>query len=201
MGRYRRERVRPLEGREGGAIVELHPDIEKVVLSEDQIAEIVAGLGAQITRDYADKNPLVICVLKGAAIVTADLVRQIKTPITMDFMAVSSYGDGTTSSGVVRILKDLDTRIEGRHVIIVEDILDSGLTLSYLIRLLKSRNPASVAVAAFLVKELEDRESPVSPHYVGAHVPNEFLVGYGLDYAERYRNLPYIGVLKPECYL
>lgn len=181
-------------------MAELHPDIERVVFSEEDIAAIVEKMGHEITEEYADKNPLVVCVLKGAVVVMADVMRAIKAPLTIDFMAVSSYGDATSSSGVVRILKDLDSRIEGRHVIIVEDILDSGLTLSYLINMLQSRGPASVEVAAFLVKDVDDRDCSVVPRFVGAHVPNEFIVGYGLDYAERYRNLPYIGVLKPECY-
>lgn len=179
---------------------ELHSDIERVVFDQEEIAAIVQTMGAQITEDYKDRNPLLICVLKGAVVVMADLMRAIDIPISIDFMAVSSYGDGATSSGVVRIVKDLDTRIEGRDVIIVEDILDSGLTLSYLIDMLKSRGPRSIEVAAFLVKDLPDRDCPVIPKYVGSHVPNEFIVGYGLDYAERYRNLPYIGILKPECY-
>lgn len=181
-------------------MAELHPDIERVVFSEEDIAAIVEKMGHEITEEYADKNPLVVCVLKGAVVVMADVMRAIRAPLTIDFMAVSSYGDATSSSGVVRILKDLDSRIEGRHVIIVEDILDSGLTLSYLINMLQSRGPASVEVAAFLVKDVDDRDCSVAPRFVGAHVPNEFIVGYGLDYAERYRNLPYIGVLKPECY-
>ena len=181
-------------------MAELHPDIERVVFSEEDIAGIVEKMGREITEEYADKNPLVVCVLKGAVVVMADVMRAIKAPLTVDFMAVSSYGDATSSSGVVRILKDLDSRIEGRHVVIVEDILDSGLTLSYLINMLQSRGPASVEVAAFLVKDVEDRDCSVVPKFVGAHVPNEFIVGYGLDYAERDRNLPYIGVLKPECY-
>ena len=181
-------------------MAELHPDIERVVFSEEDIAGIVEKMGREITEEYADKNPLVVCVLKGAVVVMADVMRAIKAPLTVDFMAVSSYGDATSSSGVVRILKDLDSRIEGRHVVIVEDILGSGRTLSYLINMLQSRGPASVEVAAFLVKDVEDRDCSVVPKFVGAHVPNEFIVGYGLDYAERYRNLPYIGVLKPECY-
>lgn len=179
---------------------ELHGDIERVIFSQEDIAQIVDTMGAQITQDYKDRNPLLVCVLKGAVVVMADLMRAIEAPISIDFMAVSSYGDGVSSSGVVRIVKDLDTRIEGRDVIIVEDILDSGLTLSYLIDMLRSRGPRSIEVAAFLVKDLPDRECPVIPKYVGSHVPNEFIVGYGLDYAERYRNLPYIGILKPECY-
>ena len=130
----------------------------------------------------------------------ADIMRAIECPLSIDFMAVSSYGDGVKSSGVVRIVKDLDTKIEGRHVIIVEDVLDSGLTLSYLVRMLKSRNPASIEIAAFLVKDIEGKRPAIDPRYVGTHVPDKFVVGYGLDYAERYRNLPYVGVLKPSVY-
>lgn len=178
----------------------LHPDVEKVLFSEEDIRGIVASVGAQITRDYKDKNPLLVAVLRGAVVFTADLMRAIECPLSVDFMAVSSYGDGVKSSGVVRIVKDLDTKLEGRDVIIVEDILDSGLTLSYLVRLLESRGPASVEVAAFLVKDVAGNTPAVTPRYVGAHVPDEFIVGYGLDFAERYRNLPYIGVLKPEVY-
>lgn len=178
----------------------LHPDVSEVLLSEEDIRGIVSRMGEEISRDYADKNPLIVAVLRGAVVFTADLMRAISCPLSVDFMAVSSYGDAAKSSGVVRIVKDLDTKIEGRDVLIVEDILDSGLTLSYLMRMLENRNPASVEVAAFLVKDVPGNAPAVSPRYVGAHVPNEFIVGYGLDFAERYRNLPYIGVLKPEVY-
>ncbi len=178
----------------------LHPDVSEVILSEEDIKSIVSRMGAEITRDYEGKNPLLVTVLKGAVIFTADIMRAISCPVAVDFMAVSSYGDGVKSSGVVRILKDLDAKIEGRDVLIVEDILDSGITLSYLIKMLESRNPKSVKVAAFLVKDVEGKKPAVHPQYVGTHVPDAFIVGYGLDYAERYRNLPYIGVLKPEVY-
>lgn len=178
----------------------LHPDIESVILSEEDIRGIVARMGAQISADYADKNPLVVTVLRGAFIFTADLMRAITVPCSVDFMAVSSYGDGVKSSGVVRIVKDLDTKVEGRHIVIAEDILDSGLTLSYIIDMLKSRKPASVSVAAFAVKDIPGKVPAIDPAYVGTHVPNQFIVGYGLDYAERYRNLPFVGVLKPEVY-
>ena len=181
-------------------MAELHPDVREVLLDEGQIKDIVARMGEQITRDYADKNPLVVAVLRGAVVFMADIMRAIECPMGIDFMAVSSYGDGAKSSGVVRIVKDLDTKVEGRHVLIVEDILDSGLTLSYLMRMLENRGPASVEVAAFLVKDVPGNDPAVKPRYVGAHVPDEFIVGYGLDFAERYRNLPYIGVLKPEVY-
>ena len=181
-------------------MAELHPDIEEILLDEQDIKNIVKKVGAEITRDYADKNPLVIAVLRGAVVFMADIMRAIECPLSIDFMAVSSYGDGVKSSGVVRIVKDLDTKIEGRHVIIVEDVLDSGLTLSYLVRMLQSRNPASIEIAAFLVKDIEGKRPAIDPRYVGTHVPNKFVVGYGLDYAERYRNLPFVGVLKPSVY-
>ncbi len=181
-------------------MAELHPDIEEILLDEQDIKDIVKKEGAEITRDYADKNPLVIAVLRGAVVFMADIMRAIECPLSIDFMAVSSYGDGVKSSGVVRIVKDLDTKIEGRHVIIVEDVLDSGLTLSYLVRMLQSRNPASIEIAAFLVKDIEGKRPAIDPRYVGTHVPDKFVVGYGLDYAERYRNLPFVGVLKPCVY-
>lgn len=179
---------------------QLHPDIESIVLSEEDIRAVVSQMGAQISHDYADKNPLVVAVLRGAFIFTADLMRAITVPCSVDFMAVSSYGDGVKSSGVVKIVKDLSTKIEGRHIILAEDILDSGLTLRYLVHLLEGRNPASVSVAAFAIKDIPGKTPAIEPAYVGTHVPNEFIVGYGLDYAERYRNLPFIGVLKPEVY-
>ncbi|MBR3159653.1 MAG: hypoxanthine phosphoribosyltransferase [Atopobiaceae bacterium] len=178
----------------------VHPDIEAILLSQEDIREIVSRLGKAISQDYADKNPLIVTVLRGAFVFTADLLRAITVPCSVDFMAVSSYGDGVKSSGVVRIVKDLDTKIEGRHIIIAEDILDSGITLSYLVGLFKARNPKSVEIAAFAVKDIPGKKPSIEPRYVGTHVPNEFIVGYGLDYAERYRNLPYVGVLKPEVY-
>ncbi len=178
----------------------INKDIQEVVLDENEIREINRRLGEEITRDYADKNPLVVSVLRGAVVFTADLIREIKCPVGIDFMDVSSYGDSAKSSGVVRIVKDLDTEIEGRHVIIAEDILDSGLTLNFLIDMLKRRHPASIEVVAFTVKDIKDRKAAVEPKYVGAHVDDNFIVGYGLDYAERYRNLPYVGILKPEVY-
>lgn len=179
---------------------ELHPDIASIVYDESQIKAIVQDMGAQITRDYADKNPLVICILKGAIVAMADLMRAISIPMSCDFMAISSYGNDVKTSGTPRIIKDLNESVEGKHVIIVEDLLDSGTTLKYVTELLESRNPASIAIAAFLVKDVPDRACSVTPQYVGAHAPNEFLVGYGFDYAERYRNLPYVGVLKPSVY-
>ena len=179
---------------------QIHPDVESIVLSEQDIQDIVSRMGAEITRDYQGKNPLLIAVLRGAVVFMGDIMRAINCELGIDFMAVSSYGDGVKSSGVVRILKDLDAKIEGRDVLIVEDILDSGITLSYLIKMLGARKPKSIKVAAFLVKDVAEKRPAVEPDYVGAHVPDSFIVGYGLDYAERYRNLPYIGVLKPEVY-
>ena len=174
-------------------MADVHEDIESVILSEEDIEAIVKRMGGEISRDYDGKNPLIIAVLRGAFVFTADLMRAITVPCAVDFMAVSSYGD-------VRIVKDLDTKIEGRHVIIAEDILDSGLTLSYLIDLLQARKPASVHVATFAVKDIKGKVPAIDPRYVGTHVPDAFIVGYGLDYAERYRNLPYVGVLKSEVY-
>ena len=177
-----------------------HPDIEKVLFTQEDIDGIVSRLGEQITRDYAGKDLVLIAVLRGAVVFMGDLMRKIELPTNIDFMAVSSYGDGVKSSGIVRIIKDLDIDIRGRDVLIVEDILDSGLTLKYLMKNLESRKPASLEVAAFLWKDVEDRTSAVTPKYVGIHCPDAFVVGYGLDYAERYRNLPYLGILKPEVY-
>ena len=172
----------------------LPPEISKVIFDEEQIQEAVTRIGEQITRDYAGQKLLLVTVLKGAFIFMADLVRAIKGHTEIDFMAVSSYGDGSKSSGVVRIIKDLNTSVEGRHVIIVEDILDSGLTLKYLLKNLKSRNPLSVEVATLLFKEGK-QQTNVNCKYVGLICPDEFVVGYGLDYNEGYRNLPYIGAL------
>lgn len=184
---------------EGVYVMErIHPDVKSVVLTQSDIEGIVSRMGAEITRDYQGKNPLLIAVLRGAVVFMGDIMRSIDCELGIDFMAISSYGDGAKSSGVVRIVKDLDTKIEGRDVLIIEDILDSGLTLSYLMKNLSSRHPKSLEVAAFLVKDVADQTSAVTPRYVGAHVPDEFIVGYGLDFSERYRNLPYLGILKPE---
>lgn len=174
-----------------------NPDVVRMLFTRDQIADKVQEIGAQVTADYAGQDLLVICVLRGAATFMADLVRAIDLPVEMDYMCVSSYGNGVASSGVVRIVKDLDCDIRGRHVLIAEDVIDSGLTLKYLIRNLESRSPASVEVAALLHKH---REGAVESKYVGFTCPDEFVVGYGLDYAEKYRNLPYIGVLDPKVY-
>ncbi len=177
----------------------IHPDIESIIVSEDEIRQRIAELGAEISRDYAGERILLVAVLRGAALFMADLARQITVPVEIDFMAVSSYGSSTKSSGVVRILKDLDEQIEGRHVLVIEDILDTGLTLKYLLKNLASRKPASLEVVTLLSKEGKQRV-PISCKYIGFSVPDEFVVGFGLDFAERYRNLPYIGVLRPSAY-
>jgi len=177
----------------------MHQDLKEVLITEKQIKEKVAELGRMISEEYKDLNPLCICVLKGAVPFMADLIRQIDINLQMDFMAVSSYGNSTKSSGVVRILKDLDASVDGRHVLIVEDIIDTGLTLSYLVDLLKRRNAASVKIVTMLDKP-ERRKVDLKPDYSGFTIPDAFVVGYGLDYAEKYRNLPYIGVLKEEVY-
>lgn len=177
----------------------MHQDLKTILLTEEQLQDKVKELGAQLSRDYRDRNPLLVCVLKGAFIFMSDLAKAIDIPVEIDFMAVSSYGSSTKSSGVVRIIKDLEVSVEGRDVIIVEDIIDSGLTLSYLIDVLERRNARSVAVVALLDKP-ERRTVPLDIEYKGFTLPDEFVVGYGLDYAEKYRNLPYIAVLKPEVY-
>jgi hypoxanthine phosphoribosyltransferase len=177
----------------------LHEDISHIIIPEDALQARVAELGAQISADYGDESVLLIGVLRGAAIFLADLSRQITSPVELDFMAVSSYGSSTKSSGVVRILKDLDETIEGRNVLVCEDILDTGLTLKYLLKNLASRKPKSLEIVALLSKQGKQRV-PIDCKYVGFDVADEFVVGYGLDYAERYRNLPYVGVLKPEIY-
>ena len=179
----------------------IHDDIDHVIISEEQIATRVQELGSAIAQRYADsaRPLLLVAVLRGASLFVADLSRAIGGPLELDFMAVSSYGSSTKSSGVVRILKDLDEDIEGRDVLVVEDILDTGLTLKYLLRNLASRKPNSLEVVTLLSKEGK-QQVPIECAYVGFTVPDEFVVGYGLDYAERYRNLPYIGVLKREIY-
>ncbi|MEP6697377.1 MAG: hypoxanthine phosphoribosyltransferase [Pseudonocardiales bacterium] len=174
-------------------------DIESVVVSEKDIQTRIEELAAEVSAQYADRELLLVGVLKGAVMFMADFARALSRPVTMEFMAVSSYGQSTTSSGVVRILKDLDRDIAGKHVVVVEDIIDSGLTLSWLLRNLRSRQPASLEVVALLRKTDAVRvELPV--RYVGFDIPDVFVVGYGLDYAERYRDLPYVGILKPSVY-
>lgn len=181
------------------SVPDIHPDVERVLLSEEDIRTRLTEIGAQITSDYADEPPILVGVLKGAVMVMADLARQIDLPVEMDWMAVSSYGSGTKSSGVVRILKDLSADISGRHVLIVEDIIDSGLTLKWLLSNLRSRGPASVQICTLLRKPDAARVE-IDVRYVGFDIPTEFVIGYGLDYAERYRNIPYVGVLKPSVY-
>lgn len=179
----------------------MHNDIAKILLSEDQIQKRVRELGAELSRDYEGRNPTFICILKGAVMFYTDLLRAVSVPLSMDFMAVSSYGSGTKSSGEVEIRKDLSCSIENKHVVIVEDIIDSGFTLSYLTRMLASRGAASIRLATLLDKPA--RRAPgitLKSDYSGFVIGDEFVVGYGLDYDERYRNLPYIGVLKPEVY-
>lgn len=174
-------------------------DIKKILISENELQERIKTMGSEITADYKNKEILMIGVLRGAVIFMSDLARAIKVPVAIDFMAVSSYGASTSSSGVVRILKDLDEEVEGKNLLIVEDIIDSGLTLKYLLENLKSRNPASVKLCTLLNKP-ERRKVNVDIDYNGFMVPDEFVVGYGLDYNEKYRNLPFIGILKPEVY-
>ena len=174
-------------------------DIDEVLISQDRIAARIKELADRISADYSDRELLLVGVLKGAAILMSDLARMLSRPVTMEYMAVSSYGSSTSSSGIVRILKDLDRDISGQHVLVVEDIVDSGLTLSWLLRNLHSRQPASLEVMALLRKpDAVKVEVPV--RYLGFDIPNEFVVGYGLDYAERYRDLPYIARLRPEVY-
>ena len=178
---------------------DMKDDIGEVLFSEEKIASIVRNMGRQISEDYVGKNLFMVSVLKGSLVFMADLMRAVTIPCSIDFLSVSSYGYGTASSGEVRILKDLDCSLEGKDLLIVEDILDSGMTLSFLLKTLSARNPASIRLCTFLDKP-ERRRVDIRPDYVGAEVPDKFIVGYGLDYAEKYRNLPYIGVLKPEVY-
>jgi hypoxanthine phosphoribosyltransferase len=175
----------------------LEEGVEKILIDAEKLQARVRELGAEISRDYDGRDLLLIGVLKGAVFFMADLMRELTVPCEIDFMAISSYGAQTDSSGVVRILKDLDTNIAGRDVLVVEDIIDSGLTLSYLMRNLGSRKPASLEICALLTKP-ERREIDVPVRYVGFEIPNEFVIGYGLDFAERYRNLPYVGTLHPD---
>ena len=174
-------------------------DISEVLFTEQQLADIVKEMGARISRDYEGKNLVMVSVLKGSLIFMADLMREITVPCSIDFLSVSSYGAGTTTTGEVRILKDLDATLEGKDLLGVEDILDSGVTLSFLLKNLSARHPQSIRLCTLLDKP-ERRRVDIHPDYVGAQVPDKFIVGYGLDYAEKYRNLPYIGVLKPEIY-
>ena len=177
----------------------MHKDIEEVIITQKQLQKKVEELGRQITRDYEGRTMLLLCVLKGALMFMADLARAIDLPLEMDFMVVSSYGSATESSGVVRIVKDLEKPIAGKHVLLVEDIVDSGLTLHYLLDVLRTRNPASLGVCT-LIDKVKERQKDVTPDYIGFQVAGRFVVGYGLEYAQHYRNLPYIGVLKPAVY-
>lgn len=177
----------------------MQEDIEEILISEKQLRSRIADLGAKITSDYEGKNLLLLGTLKGAVPFIADLARVINLPLELDYMGVASYGDSTQSSGIVRIIKDLEGPVEQKHILIVEDIIDSGLTLHYLIDLLQRRNPLSLRICSLLNKERE-RVREVAVDYLGFSIPDKFVVGYGLDYAQRYRNLPYIGILKPSVY-
>jgi hypoxanthine phosphoribosyltransferase len=177
----------------------IHADVQEVLLTEDQIQARVAELGTQLNADYASLEPVLISVLKGSIVFLADLVRSMELPLSIDIMEVSSYGAATETSGQVRILKDLSNPIEGRHVIVVEDIIDTGLTLNYLLRYLREKGPASLRICCLLDKPAR-RLTEIPIDYVGFTIPDRFVVGYGLDYGERYRNLPYVGVLRPSVY-
>lgn len=174
-------------------------DVKEVLISEEQIEEKVTEIAGQITEKYRGKPLMIIGVLKGANVFVADLIRKIDIPMELDFMAISSYGASTQSSGAVKILKDLDKDIKGMHVVVVEDIVDTGLTLSYLSKNLKSRGALSIELCTLLDKP-ERRTAPIEVHYKGFDIPDEFVVGYGIDFAEMYRNLPFVGILKPEAY-
>lgn len=178
----------------------LTTDLERVLITEDALMARVRELGEQIAHDYEGKRPFVICILKGAVVFFSDLIRAMPCALSFDFIATSSYGSNAYTSGVVRILKDLDRPIEGEHVLLVEDIVDSGLTLSYLVNMLSARKPASIRIAALLDKPTR-RKTPLIPDYTGFEIDDLFVVGYGLDYAQKYRNLPMIGVLSPMCYM
>ena len=174
-------------------------EVDRVLFTEDEIKAKIAELGEKLTREYEGKNPLFICVLKGAVVFFSDLIREIKCPMEINFLRASSYGNSTVSSGDVKLSVGEGIIIKDRDVVLVEDILDSGKTLNYITQVLKTRNPASIRICTLLDKP-ERREADIKADYFGAFVPDEFVVGYGLDFAEKYRNLPYIGVLKPEIY-
>ncbi len=180
-------------------MTEVHSDVDQILISGDEIQDKIRELAKQVTEEYRGKDLLLVGVLKGAFVFMSDLARQIDLPVEFDFMAVSSYGSATKSSGVVRILKDLDYEISGRHVLLVEDIIDSGLTISYLLRYLEARGPASLEICSLFWKKGEQAVA-LDVKFPGFEIPPVFVVGYGLDYAEKYRNLPYIGILKPEAY-
>ena len=182
----------------------MHEDMQEILFSEEDIKKRVAEMGAALTEEFAPiaargEKVVLLSVLRGAAIFMCDLAREMKFPLEMDFMAVSSYGNGVKSSGAVNIIKDVSTDLKGKHVVIAEDVLDSGLTLTYLLKNLESREPASLTVVTLLRKDVEN-QADIKCDQIGFECPNEFVVGYGLDYAERYRNLPYVGVLKPSVY-
>lgn len=177
----------------------LFSDLERVLIKEEEIKKAVEQLGKRITEDYQGKEPVLICILKGAAMFFSDLMRQVDLPLTTDFMAISSYGSSTKTSGVVRLIKDLDHDVLNKDVLVVEDIVDSGLTLSYIRKLLCERGAGSVRLATLLDKPMR-RKTPLEVDYACFSIPNEFVVGYGLDYNERYRNLPFIGILHPRLY-
>jgi hypoxanthine phosphoribosyltransferase len=177
----------------------MRQDLERIIITETHLKQRIKELGQQITADYKDENPILICILRGGVMFMTDLIKHIDTPLEIDFMSVSSYGRSTSSSGVVRIRKDIDTDIQSRHVIIVEDIVDSGLTLDYISDYLKNHNPLSVKICTLLDKPAAHKLE-IGLDYIGFEIGNEFVVGYGLDYAEKYRNLPYIGILKKEIY-
>ena len=174
-------------------------DIQNVLLSEEKLASIVHELGERISRDYEGKNLLMVSILKGSVVFMSDLMRAVTVPCRIDFMSVSSYGSGVKTSGVVKIIKDLDIPLEGYDLLVVEDILDSGMTLSYILEVLQARGPKSIRLCTLLDKP-ERRKVDIKADYVGCEVPDEFVVGYGLDYDEKYRNLPFVGILKPEVY-
>lgn len=177
-----------------------HKDIEKVLVTREEIATAVKKLGQEITADYGDKEIVVIGILRGAAVFMTDIIREIDLYMDIDFMSVSSYGDGTESTGQVKIIKDLDTNVRDKHILIVEDIIDTGRTLKHLVELFEYRQAASIKIATLLDKPERRIMKDIMPDYVGIEIPNEFVVGYGLDFQQKYRNLPYIGVLKPEVY-
>ena len=177
----------------------MHPDLDSIQISEEQIKKRIQELAVKLDKEYEGKRPLMVSILKGSVMFYADLLRAMSIPVEMDFMAISSYGAGAKSSGEVELIKDLDRKIEGRDVVIVEDIIDSGYTLSYLKRMLYSRKPASVKICALLDKYAR-RVVPIEADFKGFDIEDEFVIGYGLDYAERYRNLPYIGILKRSVY-
>ncbi len=183
----------------GLTVPAIHRDVEEVLLTEEQIGERVAQLGAQLATDYADRSPVLVSVLKGSTIFLADLIRAMPIPLSLDLMEVSSYGSGTETSGQVRILKDLSSSIQDRDVIVVEDIIDTGLTLNYLLRYLGERHPSSIRICCLLDKPAR-RLAEIEIDYRGFTIQDRFVVGYGLDYDERYRNLPYVGVLRPSVY-